>query len=145
MSTEADPLPDDITLLKQMICEQSETIRQSHRRIEQLEHYLEQLLRNKYGPRSERLDPNQLRLFDPGDANARDDDFQTPEGALDDPIEVREHRRRGGGRKPLPDHLPRETVQHDLSDEEKCCPGCGEVRQRIGCETSEQLEFVPAC
>jgi len=44
----------------------------------------------------------------------------------------------------LPDHLPRETVEHDLSDDEKCCPECGEQRQRIGCERSEQLEFVPA-
>ena len=44
----------------------------------------------------------------------------------------------------LPDHLPREVVDHDLAEVEKSCPCCGETRQRIGCETSEQLEFVPA-
>ena len=31
-----------------------------------------------------------------------------------------------------------------LADSERLCPCCGETRQRIGCETSEQLEFVPA-
>jgi transposase len=31
-----------------------------------------------------------------------------------------------------------------LSEEHKCCPECGEMRQRIGCETCAQLEFVPA-
>jgi transposase len=35
-------------------------------------------------------------------------------------------------------------VEHDLADFERLCPCCGETRQRIGCETSEQLEFVPA-
>ena len=57
---------------------------------------------------------------------------------------VHEHARRGGGRGRLPDLLPREVVDHDLADVDKPCPCCGETRQRIGCETSEQLEFVPA-
>ena len=39
---------------------------------------------------------------------------------------------------------PREIVDHDRAEVEKSCPCCGETRQRIGCETSEQLEFVPA-
>ena len=29
-----------------------------------------------------------------------------------------------GGRKPLPDHLPRVEVIHDLADEECCCDHC---------------------
>jgi transposase len=45
---------------------------------------------------------------------------------------------------PLPASLPREEVRHELSPEQRRCPGCGEVRQEIGSETSEQLEFVPA-
>jgi len=34
-------------------------------------------------------------------------------------VVVGQHTRRGGGRKPLPDSLPREEVIHDLSEEEK--------------------------
>ena len=92
MSTEANQLPDDVTLLKQMICEQAETIRQSRQRIDRLEHYLEQLLRSKYGPRSERLDPNQLQLFDQEDLDQEDDGSQTLDQHHDDPVVVREHR-----------------------------------------------------
>jgi transposase len=66
----------------------------------------------------------------------------TPEDAAS--LIVREHLRRGGGRGRLPDHLPREIVDHDLAEGEKSCPCCGETRQRIGSEMSEQLEFVPA-
>lgn len=108
MSTEADQLPDDATLLKQMVCEQAETIRRSEQRIGRLEHLLEQLLRSKYGPRSERLDPRQLQLFDQEDAYQTDDDSQSPgdDPSHDDSVVVGEHRRRGGGRKSLPDHLP---------------------------------------
>ncbi|MCH8553508.1 MAG: IS66 family transposase [Natronospirillum sp.] len=47
------------------------------------------------------------------------------------------------GRKPLPDHLPREVIEHDLPEADKVCD-CGEAKQRIGGETSERLEFIPA-
>jgi len=54
------------------------------------------------------------------------------------------HVRRGGGRNTLPDNLPRERVEHDLAEQDKACPGCSRLRERIGSETSEMLEFVPA-
>jgi len=47
------------------------------------------------------------------------------------------------GRKPLPDHLPRTQVIHDLSETEKICP-CGGTLNKIGEETSERLEVIPA-
>src|SRR4051812_13732763 len=63
--SEADaPLPDDLATCHELIRQQADTIHEARRRIEQLEHLVAQLLRRQYGPRSERLDPNQLRLFD---------------------------------------------------------------------------------
>jgi transposase len=56
---------------------------------------------------------------------------------------VREHARRNGRRK-LPDDLPRIRVEHDLEDDERPCPCCGDPRKKIGEETSEQLEYEPA-
>ncbi len=53
-------------------------------------------------------------------------------------------RRKGHGRRALPAHLPREQRRYELAEGERQCPGCGESRQEIGQETSEQLEYVPA-
>jgi transposase len=47
-------------------------------------------------------------------------------------------------REPLPAHLPREEIVHDLSDAEKVCPHDGAALRMIGTETSEQLEIIPA-
>ena len=47
------------------------------------------------------------------------------------------------GRKPLPAGLPRIRIEHDVPDEEKCCP-CGCQRTLIGEDTSEQLDIIPA-
>ena len=58
-------------------------------------------------------------------------------------IDVPAHRRKKGGRKPLPENLPRKDVIHDLSDEEKVCPHDGHALKLIGEETSEQLDVIP--
>lgn len=141
MSTDAASHPDDVGLCHQIMNEQQATITGLQQRMQQLEHYVEQLLRSKYGPRSERVDPSQLQLFD---AAATTAEVTASQAGETDAVVVKEHRRRGGGRNKLPAHLPRETVEHDLPEAQKPCPGCGQLRQRIGCETSEQLEFVPA-
>jgi transposase len=44
-------------------------------------------------------------------------------------------------RKPLPAHLPRESVIHAPDAN---CPDCGTMMQRIGEDVSEMLEYVPA-
>ena len=44
-------------------------------------------------------------------------------------------------RKPLPEHLPRETVIHAP---DPTCPDCGTTMQRLGEDVSEMLEYVPA-
>ena len=107
-------------------------------KLAQLEHYVARLVRDRFGPRSERLDPNQLTLF----AAAVVELAPPALAAVETP--VHSHTRRGGGRNELPAELPRERIEHDLAEPEKLCPGCGQLRQRIGCETSEQLEFIPA-
>jgi transposase len=44
-------------------------------------------------------------------------------------------------RKPLPDHLPRETVEHTPAD--CCCPDCGGSLKKLGEDVSETLEYIP--
>jgi transposase len=48
------------------------------------------------------------------------------------------------GRKPLPEDLPRENIVHDLSGDQTLCKCCGHPLSKIGEETSEQLDYIPA-
>jgi transposase-like protein len=48
------------------------------------------------------------------------------------------------GRKPLPRHLKRERIEHDLLEGEKHCPHCDQDLRRIGEEVSERYEYIPA-
>src|SRR5215470_17419063 len=134
-----DLFPGDLALCHEIIRQQADTIRESQRRIEQLEHQVEQLLRRQYGPRRESVDPDQLRLF--ADEEAEGDPGAPPE-PQDAAPERRRWRRRGIQR--LPEHLPHERIEHELTAEELSCPDCGCVRVKIGEEVSEQLEYVPA-
>jgi transposase len=139
---ETPDLPQDLALCHELIRQQADTIRQAQRRIEQLEHLVAQMLRRQYGPRSERLDPGQLRLFadDPAGETA---ESQPAEAVPEDRgTPARTWRRRG--RRTLPEHLPRERIVLELSEQERACPGCGQVRMPFGEEVSEQLEYVPA-
>jgi transposase len=58
-------------------------------------------------------------------------------------ITVPVHRRKRGGRKPLPEDLPRVEVIHDLSDSDKICPHDGHTLKEIGDKVSEQLDIIP--
>jgi transposase len=142
MSEPAAPLPDDLALCHEIIRQQAETIREAQRRIEQLEHQVERLLRRQYGPRRERVDPAQLRLFaDDVTDGVTEATAEEPPG----PEAARPRRRwRRTGRQRLPEDLPRKRVEYELSPEELPCPDCGHPRTKIGEETSEQLEFVPS-
>ena len=52
--------------------------------------------------------------------------------------------RKKAKRRPLPAHLPRKEIIHDLKPEEKVCACCSSELQKIGEETSEKLDIIPA-
>jgi transposase len=138
----ADPqqLPDDPALLKAMLAEVLRALRDSRREGEQLRARLDQLLRRLYGPRAERLDPNQPLLFPEPPTPPAPAPAPTAEAA---PAAV-SNGRRGHGRRALPAHLPRDRQVYELTAAERACPCCGGLRQVIGQEVSEQLDYVPA-
>jgi transposase len=45
-------------------------------------------------------------------------------------------------RRPLPEHLPRQTQRHE--PKESACPDCGGGLRKLGEDVSEMLEYVPA-
>ncbi len=138
---EIDPnnLPQDAATLRCLVEGLLEDRSAQERRILQLQHMLEQLLRARYGPRRERVNENQLFLFAAEILGAEKSE-PIPENK---PVSDRP-RRKGHGRQRLPKSLVRERVVFDLGEHEKHCPQCQAELKRIGEEISERLEYVPA-
>src|SRR5262245_41107885 len=96
-------LPDDPALLKAVLTEVLAALRASRQEGERLRERLDQLLRRLYGPRSERVNPDQPLLFDePLAGEARTAPLPEERGEAPKP------RRKGHGRQRLPKHLPRD-------------------------------------
>jgi transposase len=132
-----DSLPDDPAVLRQMIRELLATLHQRDREIDGVRARLDQLLRRLYGPRAERIDPNQPLLF-------ADLVTAAPAPTPPPPGEPVGRHARPHGRRQLPKNLRRVKRVHELSEAERRCPCCGELRRPIGHETSEQLDYEPA-
>jgi transposase len=88
----------------------------------ELKSKLDQALKHRFGRRSERR---------PKPKPAAEEDKPAP-------------RRDEHGRGPLPEHLERREVVHDLTEAEKLCPCCGRPRRCIGEQAAEQLDLEPA-
>ena len=153
MSTDAPlSLPDDPVLLKALLLHEraqsaamtthlEQTVQSQQKKIDQQQHEIARLLRRLYDPKQERIDPDQLLLFDGDDLTALAAELGQEEV---DEVSTEKRRSQGQGRRELPAHLPREQRRYELSEEDRRCPGCGDVRCEIGHETSEQLEYIPA-
>jgi transposase len=138
-------LPDDVATLQRMVLELLATLRQERCDHAALRHRLDLLLRRLYGPRSERHDPNQPLLFPDPDVvpAAPPPTDPAPPAPPATPTPPR-RRCRPHGRRRLPENLSRERRDHELAEAERLCPGCGRLRQDIGVDRSEQLEYRPA-
>jgi transposase len=149
-------LPDDPILLKQMIGQRDAVIAQREAQMEQIkreaaerieamqqQHKAEMaaVLRRFYGPKSEKFDPRQLLIFGLAVADQIPVDEKVVEAGTGEKLKTRRVNHKHGRRK-LPDHLPRIEIPHDLSEKQKVCPCCGEMRLCIGSEINEQLEIV---
>jgi transposase len=138
---EIDPkkFPENIEQCHAMIAELATELDAKDRRVKQLQHLVEQLLRSRYGPKRERVDENQLFLFAAGILGAGKPTEDTPPQPP-----PRKAKRTPHGRQRLPEHLPRERVVYDLPESERHCPQCQAALKPIGEEVSERLEFIPA-
>ena len=158
MEKAEDQLPDDVDLLKSMVADQlvrnEQLVAQNQRykaakqavtqeneglkaRVLTLQEQLNLALARRYAASSEKISPDQYRLFDEAETDAGVE----PE---DDEVIVPAHSRKKRGRKKLPDTLPRVDVIHELSGDDLICPHDGAVLNEIGEKTSEQLDIVPA-
>jgi len=129
-----------LTEHQRTLSQQAEKINYQHQEIEKLRFQLNKQLGHRFASHSEKGLSGQLHLFD--EANLADADVEAIKEA-DACIAVSGHTRNKRGRKPLPADLPREIIIHDLAPDKKNC-ACGQPLHKIGEDTSEQLEIIPA-
>ena len=129
-------LPDNPALLKAMVSAQQAEI-------EHLKLIIAKFRRMQFGRRSEQMDDAiaQLELsLEELECIRAEQEASDKTAALC--AQAGEITPAGPGRKPLPDHLPRESVEHLPSDD--CCPDCGGALKKLGEDVAEILEYIPA-
>ncbi|NWO04095.1 MAG: transposase, partial [Idiomarinaceae bacterium] len=143
-------LPDDVESLQKMVLElqsereklQTEMALEEQRWQQKIRYMMEQWqlsLQKRFGASSEGL-PGQGELF-----NELEDALEpTADEVAEDQSQTITYTRQKPRRPRIDESLPREEVLHDIPDEDKVCDCCGHDLHRMGEETSEELEFIPA-
>jgi transposase len=145
MEIDPNQLPSDPAALRQIVVGLLGEAVERERKLRQLQHWVEQLLRARYGPRRERVDENQLFLFAAGILARSGKTPPAPDNGKTPPSSSKPSSHRPGhGRGALPKSLQRQRVVHDLGEGQRQCPQCQSDLKRIGEEVSERLEYVPA-
>ena len=140
------PLPNDVATLHAMIRELLDAIKKEQHEREGVQQRLDLLLRKLYGPKAERFNPDQPWLLPELALGAAPNQEPTPteeHPSEESPSNGTPTKRNGGGRKKLPDNLPRVRKEHTLPETQRMCPCCNEMCQKFGEEISEQLDYTP--
>jgi len=127
----------------QQLLQREQQLRERQREIETLKLLLSQLRRMQFGRKSEKLQRQieqlELRLEDLQQAQATEQtqsaESSSPESSSPPTAAVKPARR------PLPEHLPRQTQTHMPKD--SACPDCGGELRKLSEDVSEILEYVP--
>src|SRR3954454_2801722 len=156
MNSAPEPLPNDVAALRTMLvvawaernAERAEKVQLAAQN-DRLRHLLRQLQRLQFGPRSEKLDPDQLNLA-LDDVEQAIAETEAEQEKTDPALKRGRAETRRAGRALLPEHLPR--VELVIAPEDTACPCCGGAMQSlprrqagvIGEDRSMRLDRVPA-
>ncbi len=134
MTVLADSLPDDPGTLKAMLIAE----RVQNERLRQI---IKELQRHRFGRRAETLPEDQMLL-----GLEEVEQVAASSEAASDAANPVERSSRAANRRvnrgSLPAHLPRIEMVFDI--EHRTCPCCGKALHRIGEDTGERLDIVPA-
>jgi transposase len=100
-----------------------QSLAEKDQRIGELEEIVDTLIRQRYGPKSERYDPRQLALLD----LQAEGDGSVAEPPCDEDAPPPKRRRGGTGRRRLDPNARRVERLHRLRKDQKQCPKCGAV------------------
>ena len=117
---------------------QDDALENKDHKIQTLEEYIRYMVQQRFGSSSEKLNSDQIHLFDEAELLS-DDDAPAEEESTNVPAHKRKKKRVS-----IPEALPRIEVIHDLTDSEKVCPHDGTALRHFSNETSEQLDYIPA-
>jgi transposase len=148
MNAAPEPLPNDVAALRAMLvaawaerdterAEKAQLAAQNDR----LRHLIRQLQRLRFGPRSEKLDPDQLNLA-LEDVEQAIAETEAQHEKADPAVKRARAETRRAGRGSLLEHLPR--VEVVIEPENTACACCGSAMQVIGEDRSSRLDVIPA-
>lgn len=139
-----DELPGDVEQLRELVLKLAAsndqlvaTVTKQHTRIEQQEHKITELIAALRGKQRERIDPDQLLLFEIGELEKLIEE----ELQISRPPRGSKKRRT---RRMIPDNLPQVEVIHELPESARRCKVDGQVMPMIRYEVSKQLDYIPA-
>jgi transposase len=148
MNAAPEPLPNDVAALRAMLIEawaERDAERAEKAQLaaqnDRLRHLLRQLQRLQFGPRSEKLDPDQLNLA-LEDVEQAVAETEAEQEKADPALRRARTEKRRAGRGSLPEHLPR--VEVVIEPENTACACCGGAMQVIGEDRSQRLDVIPA-
>ena len=171
MNVDLTHLPDEVSILKEIIHSQAASFQEIRRDLSELEstrNTLEQNygvverdltnLRSQYNLLEEqfRLLKNTIygrksEKYAAEESTPQISLFNEPEAVVEtsapeektEEVSIASYKRAKSGRRPLSPELPRVEVIHDLAELEKVCE-CGTTLSRISDEVSEKLDIIPA-
>lgn len=137
-------LPTDIESAHAMIRSLVEQVSRADRENDLLRQRIDQLCRRLFGRSSERVDPNQLVLafLEAGALAAKPTEAPAEVSAAKP--EPAPRTRKGHGRRKGFGDLPRQRFVNDLPEDQKNCGSCAVPLQKIGEDSKERLDYVPA-
>jgi len=135
----------DAAALRALIRSKDEQLSAHAAEIERLKLLIARLQRMQFGRKSEKLEREMRQLelqlddLEESAAESRQRSERTLPAAA---AMVFARATRKPARRPLPDHLPRQTETYCPKEEN--CPECGGALRKLGEDVSEILEYVPA-
>ena len=127
----------------QQLLQREQQLLQRESEIETLKLLLSQLQRMQFGRKSEKLQRQieqlELRLEDLQQAQAAEQTTHSVESPSTEPPQATAKAK--PTRRPLPEHLPRQTQTH--MPKHSACPECGGELRKLSEDVSEMLEYVP--
>ena len=151
MAIDPKHLPEDPKVLQQMVLDLMAQLDRESTERNKIESLLRELLDARRNRKSEQLSADQLALFAAAwqarQAEAEASRSRMISTTMTPPSLARRRaapKKKAGGRQPLPRHLKRERIVHDLADAEKHCATCQQDLRPIGEESSERYEYIPA-
>lgn len=135
LQAECDRLQD----IEQRLQRALATVEQLKRSNVKLSDELAAMIKKVFGRSSERVDPDQLALFEGALAAAERQAKQDAAPKSKSPKPTAGH-----GRPHFPEHLPREVIELDVPEGERGCADCGETMTVFGEEVTERGHIIPA-